>query len=239
MSTTTLQKNIIVKIGGFTNGMTIQDVMERAKHIADFYDPIRNQIYAFTWDGDPFKRKGSILDEARGTPACFTHAMGFLKNHFPEIPWIAAKRIDQLGKLESTYIHTTKHGSVEVGCEDIFGPIHVLAEMTDVDAKELQVGCLNVLAAPADIHWAKLGVESMLWHIKRGFKVHYVTIGGGRVVTKELEEVGEHLDLLWRLPTSRLSPVEGKAPDVVEFQFISKEPTLELCYGKNLVTDTI
>ena len=99
MSTTTLQKNIIVKFGGFTNGMTIQAVMERAKHIADFYDPIRKQIYAFTWDGDPFKRKGSTLDEARGTPACFTHALEFLKNHFPEIPWIAAKRIDQLDSL--------------------------------------------------------------------------------------------------------------------------------------------
>lgn len=108
MSTTTLQKNIIGKFGGFTSGMTIQDVMERAKHIADFYDPIRNQIYAFTWDGDPFKRKGSTLDEARGTPACFTHALGFLKNHFPEIPWIAAKRIDQLDKLESTYVSTLR-----------------------------------------------------------------------------------------------------------------------------------
>ena len=51
-----------------------------------------------------------------------------------------------------------------MGCEGIFGPINVVAEMADADAKELQVGCLNVLAAPADIHWAKLGIKKSILH---------------------------------------------------------------------------
>lgn len=227
MATTSLHKNIIVKIGGFTNGMTIEAVKEHSKQIADFYEPRQETIYAFTWDGDPFKLKGSNLDESRGTPGCFTHALGLLRKRFPEIPFVAAKREDQLDKLTAKYHNITKHGSIEGGCEEIFGPLLVVAKLGSEEVPELQVNNLNVLTAPADTHWAKLGVENILFWKNTGFEVHYVTIGGGDVVTKELEQVGDQLQLLWRLPTSRLSPTEGNPPDVVEFQFVSKDPNLK------------
>ena len=223
MATTTLQ-NIIVKIGGFTNGMTIAEVTERALQIAEFYEPFQKKIHAFTWDGDPFKLSGSTLDEARGTPACFTHALGIIRKRLPTIPFVAAKREDQLNKLTADYLHTTKHGSVETGCETTFGPLQVVAKMGDKRTLDLKSNCLNVLTAPAEIHWAKLGVENIMFWKNMGFDVHYVTIGGGRVVSQELEQIGEHLDLLWRLPTVRLSPTEGKPPEVVPFHFESKNP---------------
>jgi hypothetical protein len=227
MTTTTLS-NIIVKIGGFTNGMTIADVTTRAVKITEFYEPLKKNIHAFTWDGDPFKLKGSTLDEERGTPACFTHALTILKKNFPTIPFVAAKREDQLNKLASDYQYTTKHGSIEVGCEKTFGPLRGVAKLGDKHSLDLHTRCLNVLTAPADIHWAKLGVENIMFWKNMGFDVHYVTIGGGRVVSKELEQIGEKLSLLWRLPTSRLSPTTGDPPEVVPFQFESKDPILNI-----------
>lgn len=219
---------IIIKIGGFTNGMTVESVVERAHQIASFYEPHRKNIYAFIWDGDPFKNKGSVIDEKRGTPACFTHALSILHEILPEIPWVAAKREDQLDKLSADYFNTTKHGSEEVGCEGVFGPLRIVAKMGEDKVGDIQPGYLNVLTAPSDIHWAKLGVDNILFWKKIGYQVHYVTIGGGGVVTKELEQVGEHLELLWRLPTLRLSPVEGNPPDIIELQFQTKDPRFSI-----------
>ena len=221
-------ENIIVKIGGFTNGMTIEQVTDSANNIIEFYKPIIKRIKSFTWDGDPFKNKGSLLDEERGTPACFTHALVLLKKQFPDVPFTAAKRYDQLEKLSSKFLNTTKHGSVEVGCEDTFGPIKVVGSMGSNEEPFLDARELNVITASPSINWEKLGCDNILFWKNLGFDVHYVTIGGGNVISKELEKMGDVLDMIWRIPTYRLSPTEGNPPDVVDFQFSTKDPSLSV-----------
>lgn len=219
-------KNIIVKLGGFTSGMPLDLVFKHAQSIIKFYKPISKRVMAFTWDGDPLKDKGSDLDEKRGTPACFTHALAIIHEAFPNIPFVAAKREDQLNKLTDDYIETTKHGSIEVGCESIFGPVRAIAHMNNSFILTLSTSALNVLAAPAGIHWSQLGCESIRFWKKMGCQVHYVTIGGGKVVSDEIEQVGDLIDTLWRLETTRLSPKEDSPPDTVVFRFSTNDETL-------------
>ena len=235
MSTSTKAvKNIIVKFGGYTSGLPLDLVFRHAQNIIEFYKPLRKRIMAFTWVGDPLKQKGSDLDEKRGTPACFTHALSIIHEAFPDIPFVAAKREDQLDKLTNDYIETTKHGSIEVGCESIFGPVRAIAHMNNSFMLTLSTSHLNVLAAPAGIHWAQLGCESIrFWKEKMGCQVHYVTIGGGKVVSDEIEQVGELIDTLWRLETTRLSPKEDSPPDTVVFRFSTNDETLPFEMVKN------
>jgi hypothetical protein len=227
MSTSTKAvKNIIVKLGGFTNGMTLEQVFKLAQDIIKFYQPISKRIIAFTWDGDPLKDRGSDLDEKRGTPACFTHALAIIHEAFPTIPFVAAKHEDQLNQLAGDYVKTTKHGSVEVGCESVFGPARPVAHMNNTFMLTLSPSALNVLAAPAGIHWAELGCENIRFWKKMGCQVHYVTIGGGNVISEEIEKVGDTIDTLWRLETTRLSPKEDCPPDTVMFRFSTNDETL-------------
>jgi hypothetical protein len=227
-TSTKVAKNIIVKLGGFTTGMSTDEVSKRARSIIKFYTSISNRIIAFTWDGDPLKDRGSNLDEKRGTPACFTHALAIIHEAFPAIPFVAAKREDQLNQLADDYVNTTKHGSVEVGCESIFGPVRPVAHMNNAFMMTLSPSALNVLAAPAGIHWAELGCENIRFWKKMGCQVHYVTIGGGNVISEEIEKVGDIIDTLWRLETTRLSPKEDCPPDTVMFRFSTNDETLPI-----------
>ena len=218
--------SIIVKLGGFVSGMTKEQVVERARKIIHFYKKIEHKIKAFVWDGDPFKRRGSNLDEERGTQFCFTYVLILIEQAFPEIPFVAAKREDQLRKLSEEYTETTKHGSVEIGCEHVFGPILVVAKTQDTSMMALSDVSLNVVTAPADTNWKDLGCLHIQFWKANGYQVHYVTIGGGQIVATEIERVGGMIDTVWRIGTSRLSPKEGSPPDVVPFFFSTNDESL-------------
>jgi hypothetical protein len=206
---------IIVAIKGFTNGMTYESVIKRAEEIIKKYED-KNVIYTF--DGDLLKKKGSHLDTARNTPACFTTVIEEIKRVVPGARIIAFKKEDQVYQLESSFSNVTKHGSVEVGySEEIYGPIKIIEELEDVDS-----GCFNVITAPSDLSWDELGVYNINYWKDRNFKVHYVSVGGGKAVSDELKIVRDVVDCLWRLETSRKNPVEGLPDDVVEYEYFEK-----------------
>lgn len=212
---------IIVKIAGFTSGMTNEQVVENASKIIEFYKPIVGSLHAFTWDGDPFKKKGSTRDQERNTSACFTLALIILKSAFPEVPFVAAKPINLVHQLSDEYEKTTKHGSVEVGCEDTFGKINIVSNFDEDSTLPLSTTQLNVVTAQAGIHWKELGCENVRFWDKLGFSVHYVTIGGGGIVKEELEKIGDLVDLIWRLETKRLSRDDDKE-EIVPYFFSLK-----------------
>ena len=141
--------------------MTNEQVVDNAWKIIKFYNPIIDRLHAFTWDGDPFKKQGSVRDQERNTSACFTLALTILKNAFPDVPFIAAKPIDSVHKLSKEYEKTTKHGSIEVGCEDTFGDINIVSNFEDSTTLPLSTSLLNVVTAPTGVHWRELGCENV------------------------------------------------------------------------------
>ena len=218
---------IVVKMAGFTSGMTKEHVKKCAKQIVKFYTPFKDSIAAIVWDGDPLKEQGSPRDEERGTPACFTAALPILKDGFPEIPFVAAKLKDDVKQLKCDYKKVTRHGSIETGYA-LFREVQIVGDFGVRQLQEeLTSDHLNVLTA-VNMDWRSLGVNHVKWWMDMGYRVHYVTIGGGEVVTGELECLRERLDLLWRLPTTRLS---GNEPDKVEFYFESKDPTFSILHN--------
>ena len=218
---------IAVLLKGFTSGMHPDDVLTRTQHIINFYSPQRERVLAFSWDGDPQKDSGSTLDEQRGTPGCFTGALPEIRKAFPEIPLVAFKRVDQLDKLNGEYVSTTKHGSVEVGYdEETFGPVSAVCEHSSSRLPELSAHALNVVTAPSTIKWDELGIINVRFWKTHGVSVHYVTIGGGAVVTNELSEIADDVDMLWRLPTSREAPKAGAPTQMVPFRFATNDDTL-------------
>jgi|UniRef100_A0A6C0IZ78 hypothetical protein len=221
------ETKIVVKLGGFTNGMSICDIEKKAEEIGNFYELIIERIKCFIWDGDPFKQNGSKLDEERGTSGCFTHAIKILRERFPNIPFVAVKREDQLHKLESDYFDITKYGSLEVGCdEDIFGPIVKVGETRNTFSPNLLLNQVNVITVPPKTHWSKLGIENIKFWNYLGYSVHYVMIGGGNIVKKELENISDILDTIWSLATSRLSPKKDGPIESVKFGFSTNDDTL-------------
>merc|ERR1739848_511140 len=81
------EKKIVVKFAGWTFGMTKDALEKQTASIIQFYKPIKDKIYAFTWDGDLKKKEGSDLDKERETPACFTDTLVELKAAFPNVPF--------------------------------------------------------------------------------------------------------------------------------------------------------
>ena len=122
---------IVAKIAGYTSGMTNEQVIENTYKIISFYNKLRDVLHAFTWDGDPFKKQGSKRDQERNTSACFTMAISILKHAFPDVPFIAVKPVNKVHQLSKEYEKITKHGSIEVGCEDILGKINIVSSFDD------------------------------------------------------------------------------------------------------------
>jgi hypothetical protein len=87
---------------------------------------------------------------------------------------------------------------------------------------------LNVVTAPSSIRWDELGILGVRFWTGLEIDVHYVTIGGGNVVNADLKQIGEEIDMLWRLKTKRKSPKAGDPDQCVPFRFETRDETLPL-----------
>ncbi len=226
---------IAVLIKGFTNGMTDEECTERAKAIITWYGTpgLRERIVCFSWDGDPWKSRGSDLDEERGTSACFTRALFLIRTAFPDIPLVSFKRHDQVHKLREGFTQKTKYNSIEEGYPTAtFGEVVELCEHTSKSrwtaVDDMSSDTLNVVTAPSSVRWDELGILGVHFWAGLGIDVHYVTIGGGNVVNAELEKISGEIDMLWRLRTTRKSPKAGYPDQCIRFRFETRDETLPL-----------
>jgi len=200
---------VVIALKGWVSGMTKEQIFHATERINQVYP----HIDYIAWDGDLLVTTGTPADTERGTDQSFTACLPLLKEKHPETCFVAFKKQKQTHKLEDGYNETTKHGSVETGYDrDRFGELYVL---TDLISKA-KTDCLNVFQAPNDIGWKDLGIINVKYWHSLGFKVHYITIGGGEIVGEELAQLDKKIHVLWRLEMTR---VKGDTIESVEERY--------------------
>lgn len=212
-------KFTVLRLVGFTNGMTKDSVIDRAQRIAKEFRDVPELVV--TWDGDPLKLVGSTLDQERGTSACFTLALFEFKRLLPHAYFVAFKKESQVHMFQEDFRVTTKYNSIEVGYpKDIFGEVNVLSDLEDMDINKL-----NVVSVCKDIKWFELGIKNVEFWYERNCPVHYISIGGGSIVTDELKEIKNKVYRVWRLYTVRKSPKGHDFPDdvVEEYHYVNEK----------------
>lgn len=236
MSTTMFTPEYItIKLGGFTNGMLPEDLDNAIQRIKCEYEPVKMKVNRLTFDGDLLKKTGTDVDEARGTPACFSGALFELKQFFSNASLIAFKKESSVHKLCDGYEEREENGMTHMGFPtSYFGEVKVVGHSPGVGIPTIFTDAilptqLNVITAPNDIKWDALGVINInTWIAAPATEFHYVMIGGGGVVDTELKRVelennprGEFIAFTWRLRMIRKSQRDDSVQVVEEFSSIS------------------
>ena len=154
---------ITIKLGGFTNGMLHEDRDNAIQRIMREYEPVKHKVNRLTFDGDLLKKTGTHVDEARGTPACFSGALLELKRFFSNASLIAFKKKSSVHKLCEGYEERDENGMTHVGFPTAdFGEVKVVGHSPGLGlpttfTDEILPTQLNVITAPNDIKWDALG----------------------------------------------------------------------------------
>lgn len=189
----------VLLLKGWVSGISELDILVAAKKITcHFKDNIPDFI---AWDGDLiYETNFNDTQERELNLQSFTKIIPLLKIAFPNTKFVAMKKSNETYKLESNFAEQLESGRLECGYPyELFGNTHIVLSLND-----MKVDSLNIIESDNDTDWTQLGINHAKWWKSHNIILNYITIGGGDIVNTELENLDGTLNMLWRLPISRI-----------------------------------